>query len=438
MPYVPHTDKDTKQMLEAIGVEKIEDLFEAVPEEILQREEFNLPEGLSEPETRHRVEGILKKNKNPEVTFMGGGFYNHFIPAHVWNVSTRSEFVTSYTPYQPEMSQGILQSIFEYQTMITRLTGMYATNASMYDGSSATGEVCLMAGAITRKQKILVGRNVNPQYREVMQTYCDGKDLEFTEVPFDMESGKIDMAKLGEMLSEDIAGVFVQSPNFFGVIEDMEKIVEMAHEKGALAIQVITEAMSMGILKTPGEMGVDIVVGEGQSFGIPLSGGGPSFGFLATTEKHMRKLPGRIAGESEDTDGNKAYVLTLQAREQHIRREKASSNICTNQTLFAIRGLMYLVTLGKNLRGMAALNHKNALHFQNQLSEKGWGRTFKAPFFNEFVVDADVATLKKLREMGIAGGIDLGKLYPELEGKLLVCVTEMITAKDMENYLQAV
>ena len=437
MPYIPHTQKDTTEMLKVIGVSKIEDLFEAVPQEVMKKAKFDLPPGLSEQETSQKISTIAQRNQNPEASFLGGGVYHHYIPAPVPHLANRSEFVTAYTPYQPEISQGILQAIFEYQTMITRLTAMDATNASMYDGSSATGEVCLMASNITRRNKILVAQNVHPQYREVMQTYCNAKDLTLEEVPFDMTTGQIDQAKLSAQLSEEVAGIFIQSPNFFGVVEEMNKISAIAHEKDALSVQIITEALSLGLLKPPGEQNVDIVVGEGQSFGLPVSGGGPGFGFLATREKYIRQLPGRIVGETEDAEGKRAYVLTLQAREQHIRREKASSNICTNQTLCAINALVYLVCLGKKLRDLALLNHQNSLHFQKKLTAKSWSRAFSAPFFNEFVVDAgDPAVLKKLREKNIAGGLDLGRFYPELKGKILVCVTEMNSAEQMEKYLK--
>lgn len=436
MPYIPHTTAETDEMLGTIGVKAVEDLFCDVPPSLLETEEFNLASGLSEQETSIAMRAIAAKNKNAPISFLGGGLYNHYVPAHVTNLATRSEFFTAYTPYQPETSQGILQAIFEYQTMVTRLTALAATNASMYDGSSATGETCLMVNDITRRNKILVGRNLHPQYREVMQTYCNGKGVELAEIPFDPETGKINTSKLAGMLTEEVAGVFMQSPNFFGVVEDVKAISEMAHLKGALSVQVIAEALSLGTLTPPGENDVDIAVGDGQSFGIPISGGGPSFGFLACSEKHIRRLPGRISGETEDAEGKKAYVLTMQAREQHIRREKAGSNICTNQALFAIHALIYLASMGKKLGDLAVLNHKNALHFQKELSKKGWNRVFSAPFFNEFVVDArDTSVLATLKENGIAGGLDLGKLYPELDGKLLVCVTEMNTRNDMEKYV---
>ncbi len=438
MPYIPHTQRDTEEILKTIGVSRIEDLFEAVPKSLLETEEYDLPPGLSELEARQKITAIARRNKNPEISFLGGGLYHHYIPEHVTNVGSRSEFFTAYTPYQPEISQGILQAIFEYQTMMTRLTGMDATNASMYDGSSATGETCLMAANITDRKKILVARSVHPQYREVMRTYCNGKGLVIEEVPFDMRTGQIDCAKLAAVLNEEVAGIFVQSPNFFGVVEDMKTLSGLAHQKEAVCVQIITEALSLGLLTPPGSNGVDIAVGEGQSFGIPVSGGGPSFGFLACIEKYIRKLPGRIVGETEDSDGKKAYVLTLQAREQHIRREKASSNICTNQTLFAIRALIYLATLGKNLRDLALLNHQNSLFFQKKVEAKGLKRVFSSPFFNEFVVDTgDHAVLSKLKKIGIAGGLDLGRFYPELKNHVLTCVTEIITKEHMEQYLNA-
>lgn len=440
MPYIPHTQKETEEMLQTIGVAKIEDLFSAVPSSVFNKNKFNLPAGLTEQETNEEVTQIANKNKNPEASFLGGGFYNHFIPAHVAHLAGRSEFYTAYTPYQPEISQGILQSIFEYQTMITRLTGMSATNASMYDGSTASAETCFMAAEITGKKKILVARSVNPQYREVMQTYCKAKGLELAEVPFDLTSGKIEQTKLTEMLTEEVAGLFVQSPNFFGVVEDLKDLSTKLHEKQMLVVQIITEALSLGLLTPPAENGVDIVVGEGQSFGLPISAGGPGFGFMATTEQYMRRLPGRIVGESEDVDGKKAYVLTLQAREQHIRREKASSNICSNQALCALTGVIYLASLGQKLRDLALLNHQNALHFQKELATKNLSRAFSAPFFNEFVVNVNnsAEVLQKLRVKNIAGGLDLGRVYPEMKNKLLVCVTEMVNEKDMKAYLSSI
>ncbi|MDP3975728.1 MAG: aminomethyl-transferring glycine dehydrogenase subunit GcvPA [bacterium] len=441
MPYTSHTEAEVQEMLKTIGVKKIEDLFDAVPPQILQKGHYNLPSGLSEQETRQQVTSTADKNNNPKISFLGGGYYQHFVPAHVRHLAGRSEFYTAYTPYQPEISQGILQSIFEYQSMICRLTAMFATNASMYDGSSASGETCLMAANITRRKKILVARSVHPEYREVMKTYCWAKNLEIEEVAFDVQTGQLDFGDLDGKLSEDVAGLFVQSPNFFGVIEDMPSLSAKTHEKGALSVQIIAEALSLGLLKPPGECEVDITVGDGQSYGLAVSGGGPSFGFMATTEKYMRQLPGRIVGESEDVDGKKAYVLTLQAREQHIRREKASSNICTNQALCALTAVIYLSTLGQNLQKLALINHQNALQMQRQLTEqKNWKRSFSAPFFNEFVVEAKdtQSVLRKLKKVGIAGGFDLGRSYPELEGRLLVCTTELIGQPEVQAYLATV
>jgi len=441
MPYLSHTESETQEMLKTIGVTKVEDLFDAIPKKLLLKEDaFNLPPALSEQETRKKVTAVGKKNKNPEISFVGGGFYHHYIPSHVRHLAGRSEFYTAYTPYQPEMSQGILQSIFEYQSCITRLTAMDATNASMYDGSSAAGETCFMASNITKRKKILVARSVHPEYRKVMQTYSWAKGLELQEIPFKLKSGRVDAAALEKMLNGDIAGVFIQSPNFFGVIEDIMGLSKHIHDHEVLLIQVIAEALSLGILNPPGKTNVDIVVGEGQSFGLPISGGGPSFGFMAAKERHIRQLPGRIVGETEDRDGDKAYILTLQAREQHIRREKASSNICTNQALCALHAVIYLATLGKNLQKLALINHQNTLYMQKELTKKkSWKRTFSAPFFNEFVVEVGDPRkiLKKLRQNGIAGGIDLGKEYPELKGKLLVCATEMTEEEDISRYIDS-
>ncbi|MFA5996007.1 MAG: aminomethyl-transferring glycine dehydrogenase subunit GcvPA [Patescibacteria group bacterium] len=436
MPYIPHTQTDTADMLKTIGVNAIEDLFSAVPDSIFLKNDFKLPPGLSEQDVKRVVTTMANKNKTYQASFLGGGMYHHHIPAQVHHLAMRSEFYTAYTPYQPEISQGILQSIFEYQTMMTRLTALDATNASMYDGATATAEAAFMLADITQKNIILVASNVNPQYRAVLQTYCIAKGLTLQTVPFDQASGRVDINQLEVLLTDAVAGLFIQSPNFFGVVEDVKYLSGKLHAKNKLIGQIITEALSLGILTPPGDNGVDLAVGEGQSFGLPVSAGGPGFGFLATTQKYLRKLPGRIVGQTEDNQGRRAYVLTLQAREQHIRREKASSNICSNQALCALHSVIYLASLGKKLRELALLNHQHSLYFQKALIAKKWPRTFSAPFFNEFVVKTsnNAAVIQKLAEHNIAAGIDLGRLYPELKDHLLICVTELISQDDMENY----
>ena len=441
MPYIPHTQKDTTEMLKVIGVSKIEDLFEAVPQEVMKKAKFDLPPGLSEQETSQKISTIAQRNQNPEASFLGGGVYHHYIPAPVPHLANRSEFVTAYTPYQPEISQGILQAIFEYQTMITRLTAMDATNASMYDGSSATGEVCLMASNITRRNKILVAQNVHPQYREVMQTYCNAKDLTLEEVPFDMTTGQIDQAKLSAQLSEEVAGIFIQSPNFFGVVEEMNKISAIAHEKDALSVQIITEALSLGLLKPPGEYGADIVVGEGQSFGNSLSLGGPYWGFMTANENNIRKMPGRIFGLTEDEQGRDSYALILGPREQHIKRERATSNICSNQWLCLAISTAYLLSQGEQgLKETARQNILKAHHAFDKICEiDGYEPTFPGrQFFNEFAVrgpQTPIEVNRALAEQGILGGLDLGR-YSKQEGSSLYCVTEARSAEHIGKLVE--
>ena len=335
MRYIPHTEKDIRQMLAKIGVKNIEQLFDSIPQELrLGERQLDLPKSLSELELTAFLGRAQKRNVNAaEVSlFLGAGAYRHFSPALIDHLILRGEFATSYTPYQPEVSQGTLQAIFEFQTMIAMLTGMDIANASMYDGASALAEAVIMAQRITNKQEILISRTVHPEYRQVVETYTRANQIELVEIPFSA-NGKTDLDSILNRLSDQTAAVVLQSPNYFGVVEEYAGLKKQLTDRGALLIVAVAEALSLGILKPPGERGADIVVGEGQSFGLPLSYGGPYVGFFATQDKFLRQLPGRLAGETVDREGRRSYVLTLSTREQHIRRERATSNICTNQGL---------------------------------------------------------------------------------------------------------
>ncbi|MEK7528293.1 MAG: aminomethyl-transferring glycine dehydrogenase subunit GcvPA [Patescibacteria group bacterium] len=468
MPYVPHSTQDQKEMLAKIGVTSVRELFSNIPAELMHDELFDLPEGLSEQETRDVVTELSEKNKLPRISFMGGGAYRHYIPSVVPHLAFRSEFYTAYTPYQPEISQGILQAIFEYQTLMCRVTGMEVCNASMYDGSSAAGETCIMAANITGRSEILVSKTVNPQHREVMRTYCKAKGLVYKELDYG-DDGQTSAESIQANLSDKTAGIFIQSPNFFGSVEDVASITNIAHTSGALSIQIIAEAMSLGLLKPPGEMDVDIAIGDGQSFGVPVSFGGPYVGFMTTKEKYVRQIPGRLVGETVDTNGKRAFVLTLQAREQHIRREKASSNICTNQALVALMTTIYLSSVGKKLKDLALLNYEKAHRVLEILLERHGStntsvtfaapngsalghvpadsvtatstpvklhRRFPPPCFNEFVLEIDRLDdfYKRCLDNGIVPGLKLEQFYPELKNCLLVCATEVNKLADVEEF----
>ncbi|MFS8541376.1 MAG: aminomethyl-transferring glycine dehydrogenase subunit GcvPA, partial [Tissierellales bacterium] len=346
-PYIPNTPDDEKQMLEAIGVESIDELFKDIPESVRLNRELNLKPSMSELEVSRYLSNLSQQNKsiNELTCFLGAGAYDHYIPSIVGHITSISEFYTSYTPYQPEISQGTLQYIFEYQTLICNLTGMDVSNASLYDGGTAVAEAAFMAANVSRKNQIIVSKTVNPQYREVLNTYAHLQKLEVIEI--DDDGGVTNLEELKKHVSDNTAAVIVQNPNFFGIIEDLKAIEEITHsQKKALFIDIVNP-ISLGILKKPADLGVDIVVGEAQPLGIPLQFGGPYLGFIATRKQFMRKLPGRIVGQTVDVDGRRGYVLTLQAREQHIRREKATSNICSNQGINTLAAVVYLVTLGK-------------------------------------------------------------------------------------------
>ena len=440
MDYCPHTPEDIAQMQSAIGIASIDELFADIPEKFRLKNALDIPAALSEQQTISVLSGIASKNKMPQFTLTGAGAYSHFIPAAVGHIVGRAEFYTAYTPYQAEISQGMLQAIYEYQTMIANLTGTEIANASMYDGSSAMAEAAVLCAKMTNRTKIIVARSVHPEYRQVVSTYSWANGYTVVEIPHG-PSGQFDRNSLQKELDDQVAAVLVQSPNFFGVIEDIAPLTDAAHQKGALLVAGFTDGTSLGILKPAGESGADFVVGEGQSFGNPLNYGGPYLGIFAAREKFMRRIPGRLVGATIDKNGKRGFVLTLQTREQHIRREKATSNICSNEALCALAAGVYLVALGKNLKQLAELNIFKTQYLKNGLlSLKGWKEVFTAPVYNEFVVSCTDARLvnEKLQAAGIIGGYELSRDYPELENTLLFCATEMLTKDDMDRVIDIV
>jgi glycine dehydrogenase subunit 1 len=441
MLYFPHTDEEIASMLQVVGVENLDNLFSTVPEDCRFRGDLKLPEALSEWELNDHM-AFLSDNMavSPEYkVFVGAGSYEHFIPASASYLLSRSEFVTSYTPYQPEMSQGTLQAIYEYQTLAARLLGMEVATASHYDGSTALAEALLMAIRISKRKKIAVSSLIHPLYRQVIQTYFEPTGYEVVELPY-LNNGLTDVTGLDGM--DDLAAVAIQSPNFFGCIENLQAIGQKAHEKNALFVASFTEALAYGLLKSPGSQGADIVGGEGQSLGIPRSFGGPALGMLASTRKHMRSLPGRLVGKTKDLDGKRGFVLTLATREQHIRREKATSNICTNNSLCALAAAMYMASVGgTGIRELARLNHDKSEYLKMELKKAGFTITFDSPTFNEFVVEFPSgfeAAYKRLLEKKIVAGLSLAPYYPELSSHYLLCVTETRSKDDMDALVREV
>ena len=431
--YCPHTPEEISEMLSAIGVSSVEELFAPIPPE-LRAKTFNIPPGMSEFETFARMQSIVAENSNDMLNFIGGGFYDHVIPAVVDHLSGRAEFYTAYTPYQPECSQGTLQALFEYQTAICRLTGLDVSNASLYDGATACAEAAMMALRVTGRNKIVVDGCVSPFSRQVLKTYLLNLNVAVIEVaPLD---GMLNRAGLAEVLDDSVAAVLVQNPNFFGCVDDYSPIADQTHGAGALLIASVYP-ISLGLLKSPGEMGVDICVGDGQSLGNPLSFGGPSFGFIAAKKTLIRNIPGRIIGETIDKQGRRGYVLTLQAREQHIKRHKATSNICSNQGLCALRGLIFLSSVGREgLAEMANLNRDKAEYAKDQLAKiPGVTVLRSAPTFNEFTIflprPANEIVTGMLK-LGIAVGVPLGDYYEDSANALVVTVTEKRTRKEID------
>lgn len=434
MSYIPHTDLERQQMLSSIGVTTIEDLFDAVPASH-RFPKLDLPKPMSEMEVLAEMQALGEANEHAGdfALFRGGGAYHHFIPSAVNHMLLRGEFYTAYTPYQPELSQGTLQATYEYQSMMCALTGMDAANASHYDGATSLAEAVTMAMEVTRnkRKKIILSHAINPQYRAVVRTYHQGRDIRIVG-----DSGRATMDDLIDMLDDNTAMLAVSYPNYFGQISDFSKLAEKVHEAGALLVMVVNP-MALGMFKSPGEIGADIVVGEGQPLGVALSYGGPYLGFFATRQKYVRKIAGRIIGETLDKDGKRAFVMTLRPREQDIRREKASSNICTNQGLMALAASVYLSLMGKyGMRKVAELCYHKAHYAANQIDKlDGFEVNRDRPFFHEFAVKCPVPVQQindKLIEEGIIGGVDLGKDYAHLQNYMLLCVTEMNTKDEID------
>jgi glycine dehydrogenase subunit 1 len=429
--YLPQSEQERREMLEALGAARIEDLYAHLPPEILLKRPLKLAAGLSEYEITEAFRRITGLNGKEHASFLGAGVYRHYRPVLVDTVVSRGEFLTAYTPYQAEISQGTLTAIFEFQTMLCQLTGMDAANASMYDGSTAVPEAALMAMRITGRSGVAVARSVHPEYREVLRTYARPRGMPVAEIPFDNASGQLDLEALERAVTERTAAVIVQSPNFFGIVEEIPKIAAVAHARGALLVFVFAEAVSLGLLAPPRD--ADIVAGELQSFAISPSYGGPFAGVIATREQYVRQLPGRLVGETRDASGERAYCLTLATREQHIRREKATSNICTNQALIALMATVFMAVYGKQgLRELAEQNLAKAHYLGGRLR-----RRFRGPYFNEFVAVApEGRTVERinraLRRQSILGGLPLGRFYRELKDCALLCCTEMNTREQMD------
>jgi glycine dehydrogenase subunit 1 len=440
MRYIPNSPQEIAEMLDIVGLKSADELFRSIPNNVQLNRALNVTEPLSEPEVIAAMEGFASKNSGAtKPSFLGAGVYSHYSPTVVDYLIQRSEFFTSYTPYQPEVTQGTLQYIFEFQTLVCQLTGMEVANASMYDGSTSMAEAFLMAQRVTRREKVLVAETVHPEYLEVANTYVQHCGIELDTFGFDKETGRVgDLSKL----DNTIAALVVQSPNFFGCVEDLQALADKAHAVGALFIVVVTEAISFGLLKTPGECGADIVVAEGQSFGVPMSFGGPHVGLFACKEKYVRNMPGRLAGIAYDKNGNRGFVLTLATREQHIRREKATSNICTNQGLIALAATVYMETMGKKgLQEVATQNAQKAHYAKIEIAKlAGFEISFSTPTFNEFVVkapkNAEEVLGKLLKENSIIGGLALSKYYQNRDNEFLVCVTELNTKKQIDDLVK--
>ncbi len=441
MRYLPHTEDDISAMLKVVGVGSLDELFSTVPEGCRKKEPLNLPDPLTEWElNRHMTSLAANMAVMPEYkVFVGAGSYEHFVPSSVLSLLGRSEFVTSYTPYQPEVSQGTLQGIFEYQTLICRLLGMEVANASMYDGASALAEALLMASRITKRRKVAISRTIHPHHREVVKTYLWPTGYEVVELPY-LGNGRTDLSALDGMT--ELAAIAIQSPNFFGCIEDLGALHQRASEHEAMSITSFTEALAYGLLRNPGSYGADIVCGEGQSLGIPQSFGGPSLGIFASRMKYVRSMPGRLVGKTVDQAGRQGFVLTLATREQHIRRERATSNICTNQGLCALGAAMYMSSLGKHgLRELAKLNYDKTQYLKGRLGEAGGKIRFECPTFNEFVLELpnnSERTYRRLLDQKIVAGIPLAPYYPELNTCYLMGVTETKTKEDMDTLAEGI
>ncbi len=438
IPYIPNTEEDQKEMLKEIGARSIEDLFCTIPQNLRLKTELNLPSSLSEMELVNELKGLSRKNAHLDeyVSFLGAGSYDHFIPSLVDHLSSRSEFYTSYTPYQAEASQGILQATYEYQSLICQLFKMDICNASLYEGATALVEAAVLAHRINHGRKVLLAKSLHPEYRQVLTTYIN-KTLGLSIIEIDCENGVTDLAQLKERISNDTSCVVIQNPNFFGCLEKVNEIEKISHQAGSLYI-VSVDPISLGLLVPPGEYNADIAVGEGQALGGKLNFGGPCLGIFTAKKEFLRKMPGRIVGETTDKGGRRGFALTLQTREQHIRRERATSNICTNQALNALRAAIYLSTLGEE--GLAEVAHlclqKSHYAARRICQIPGFKLAFTSPFFKEFAVRCPVSSHKinkLLWDNKVLGGFELGRLYPQLENYLLFCVTERRTIEEIDK-----
>jgi glycine dehydrogenase subunit 1 len=436
MRFIPHTDDDVRQMLAAVGAPSVDALFECVPEKLRLGRPLALPAEASEQEVLAELGALAAQNDHAGALawFLGAGTYHHFVPAAVDALASRGEFYTAYTPYQAEISQGTLQAIFEWQTMLCALTGLEVSNASMYDGASATAEAALMALRITRRRKVAVSAGLHPSYRRVLETYLGGLDAEVVELPRGASGAT---APVGPRLDGETACVIVQQPNFLGAVEDLTAAGAAAAERGALLVACTSEALSLALLRPPGACGADIACGEAQSFGVPMGFGGPHLGFLSARAKHVRQLPGRLVGATEDARGRRGFVLTLSTREQHIRRERATSNICTNQGLCLLMATIYLSLLGRRgLRRLAEINAAKARYARARFADAGLRLPLAAPYFHELPVVPRAgapAALARAREAGVVAGLDLAPYAPELAGALLVCTTELSTRAQIDR-----
>jgi glycine dehydrogenase subunit 1 len=437
--YLPMTEQDKKAMLETIGVSSIDELFSDIPEKVRFKGEYKIKAAKSETALMKELFMLADRNADLKrnVSFLGAGVYDHYMPVIVDHVISRSEFYTAYTPYQPEISQGELQAIFEFQTMICELTGMDVANSSMYDGGTALAEAAMLSAGHTKRKTILVSSAVHPEYRDVLKTYAKGQYLEVVEVP--VKDGITDVEVLKELVNDDVAAVIVQYPNFFGRIEPLKEVEEITHASKGLFV-VNSNPLSLGLLTPPGKFGADIVIGDAQVFGIPTAFGGPHCGYFAVTNKLMRKVPGRLVGQTVDDQGRRGFVLTLQAREQHIRREKATSNICSNQALNALAASVAMTALGKKgVREMAAANLQKAHYAKTAFKEAGFEVVYDGHSFNEFVVKLNKPVKEinqQLLQIGIIGGYDLGRDYPELANHMLVAVTEQRTKEEIDTFVK--
>ena len=437
--YLPMTEQDQKDMLETIGVSSIDDLFSDIPEKVKFKGQYNIKPAKSETGLMKELFKLAKRNADlkENVSFLGAGVYDHYIPVIVDHVLSRSEFYTAYTPYQPEISQGELQAIFEFQTMICELTGMEVANSSMYDGGTALAEAAMLSAGHTKRKTIVVSSAVHPEYRDVLKTYAKGQYLDVVEVP--VHNGITDVEALKKLVKRDVAAVILQYPNFFGRIEPLKELEEVIHEHKALFV-VSSNPLSLGVLTPPGKFGADIVVGDAQPLGIPTAFGGPHCGYFAVTSKLMRKVPGRLVGQTTDEAGRRGFVLTLQAREQHIRRDKATSNICSNQALNALAAAVAMTALGKKgIREIAAANLQKAHYAKNAFKQAGFEVVYDGHSFNEFVIKLNRPVKEinqKLLHKGIIGGYDLGRDYPDLVHHMLIAVTEQRTKEEIDTLVR--